>query len=928
MSYERRESKDCYFSATRRKRRTEGNDTNLDEAEEEYLIRNGRKRSRMSIENDVSQPELPLQQSLSPGVSTVSGTAGIRTSEEASASLASPQRRFSTSLGRAQIITSSIESVPAGGTGEAQHLTNSTAAALLNTEVYNGHDALNLLFEAAGQSGDIESNAVGSQAGALQSPSNMGVTPGSHVSTDSGRANGGLEALDEARMMPPPLMGPTSNILPLPNVAAPAEAENPDARDLQIALRAWSKFRFIRAGWLTAREAIAFYTYLAPLTPISPPNFESPATHPTLLADEPILTVTLLTLASRYMILSGPGGVSRSYAIHEKLWTYLRGMIQRMLWGQEQFGGFGGSDDAESQTSSTAPWRGLRKGSLRTLGTVESLMLLTEWHPRALHFPPGDDGEELIIKDDRPDIEGLDIPPIDSDAANTDKSSRRIERWLEPAWRSDRMCWMLLGNALSLSFELGVFDDIDGVQPLGAEMYRPEYDSISYRTRARHDQKLLLIYVTQLAGRLGWTNMVPHHIAKLTFSKPAGQIFDEMKNTTFSEALNGAEQRRLERKNSLTLGESPQETVIYCWMEIATLMKSGNELLFCSRAHTREIIRTGRYVILLEHFRPLLKRWREEFDKLNVPEYMRHILSIEYHYIRVYCNSLALQAVVERCTNNAGNSALTMANAPSSPPDGATSNPRGFANVSQSTLMSLQSGDQEYIHEVVDASRSILKIVVEGLLPNDYLKHAPVRTYFRITFAIGAKEDDVAISLGLIDLAVHALRTCVVDDVHLGIRFADLLETLTKRIRSRFVRMAATSNSGGGPTGGTRSPHPRAPTPQAQTPNLAPWGMASYESGTNPLLGISTESIDPGGSVSIMPPPSFYLTPSAYEGLDAPGGTFLEEGGYIPDWLALPLDPLLNSYGGGVGQTEVGVDVNGVDLLDILLNEMEEGNVI
>jgi hypothetical protein len=55
------------------------------------------------------------------------------------------------------------------------------------------------------------------------------------------------------------------------------------------------------------------------------------------------------------------------------------------------------------------------------------------------------------------------------------------------------------------------------------------------------------------------------------------------------------------------------------------------------------------------------------------------------------------------------------------------------------------------------------------------------------TFALGASRADVEISIGLMDKAVEALRNCVVDDVHLGIRFADLLETLTMRLRSRFI---------------------------------------------------------------------------------------------------------------------------------------------
>jgi hypothetical protein len=33
---------------------------------------------------------------------------------------------------------------------------------------------------------------------------------------------------------------------------------------------------------------------------------------------------------------------------------------------------------------------------------------------------------------------------------------------------------------------------------------------------------------------------------------------------------------------------------------------------------------------------------------------------------------------------------------------------------------------------VIEGCRNVLKVVVDGLLPNEYLKHCPVRTYFRI----------------------------------------------------------------------------------------------------------------------------------------------------------------------------------------------------
>lgn len=37
-----------------------------------------------------------------------------------------------------------------------------------------------------------------------------------------------------------------------------------------------------------------------------------------------------------------------------------------------------------------------------------------------------------------------------------------------------------------------------------------------------------------------------------------------------------------------------------------------------------------------------------------------------------------------------------------------------------------------YIKAVVDASRSLLRHVIDGLVPKNGLKHAPVRTHFRI----------------------------------------------------------------------------------------------------------------------------------------------------------------------------------------------------
>lgn len=76
--------------------------------------------------------------------------------------------------------------------------------------------------------------------------------------------------------------------------------------------------------------------------------------------------VTLLTIASRYMRLPGPGGQTRSYMIHERLWMYLQNMITRMFWGQEQYGN--GFPLLGTRRRGGKP---AEKGGLRALGTIE-----------------------------------------------------------------------------------------------------------------------------------------------------------------------------------------------------------------------------------------------------------------------------------------------------------------------------------------------------------------------------------------------------------------------------------------------------------------------------------------------------------------------------------------------------------------------------
>lgn len=93
---------------------------------------------------------------------------------------------------------------------------------------------------------------------------------------------------------------------------------------------------------------------------------------------------------------------------------------------------------------------------------------------------------------------------------------------------------------------------------------------------------------------------------------------------------------------------------------------------------------------------------------------MYHIMMIEYEHSRVCVNQLALQAVVERCIDN---NAVESESGSAIPPD---------------RLNQWYGDDRENVGAVIDACRNVLKIIVDGLAPGGFLKHAPVRTSFRM----------------------------------------------------------------------------------------------------------------------------------------------------------------------------------------------------
>ncbi|KAF1363861.1 hypothetical protein EJ07DRAFT_162411 [Lizonia empirigonia] len=627
------------------------------------------------------------------------------------------------------------------------------AHSVMRTVVSSGSDALNLLFEAANHRGAIDNpEANGSQA---------------YETPRSGPSNG-YDAGSPFHTFR----------------AQPVQMSTPSPETLKI----WTSCRFVQMGWFSAHEAVTyvdlFFKNCSPLSPILGDFYSHHENHYSLIAMDPFLCVTILMISSRYNILPGVGGASRGYFVHDRLWEQCQRFIMKIMLGQVK----------------------PSKAQSRTIGSIEALLLLSEWHPRALHFPTAADGWdcELMIGANNTTAEGAKL--LEGDTT----SSRWLEDVIEPAKRSDRMSWMLMGSALSMAQELGLFEDNASIDK--DQRSYPKSSSEFLTLRRIRARKLLYVLLEQLSWRLGCTSMIP-------------------------QSLNHALMEKIP-VDSATGAVEQWQSFMSAWVELTKLARSVSDTIYPCAATTKSLLRTGRYIGLLEHFQPLLTSWRKKYlDPCKLKVGLHDMLTIEYQYVRIYTNSVGMQAVVER----------TLAETDTDVPQ------------DDILPMNLEPRDYDFIQEVVDGSCQILQKVVQ-LSESGALRYSPVRIFLRITtssiylikgLSLGSRNQKLQSSLDILDAAIRALRASVLDDMHLASRYATLLELHVARLRDSFV---------------VSSRPPRIPSRPTSAERNGTTGMdfLNNHAGQSALAGLA-------GDVTGMMPDD--------------------------DWLALPFDPAMAPFG-------------------------------
>lgn len=528
------------------------------------------------------------------------------------------------------------------------------------------------------------------------------------------------------------------------------------------------------------------------------------------------------------------------------------------------------------------------RGSIRTLGTIEALLLISEWHPRSLHFPPESDAWDSDIAFGAPDGPTNNRPES--------SSNQWLQDVIEPARRSDQMSWMLLGSAFTLAHELGIFEPEDrGSEPSN----HPNPALLTHnRIRKQRVQQLLYVYINQLASRIGCMSLMPQNLNR-AISKIHGPNSAENKTewTTFMDS----------------------------WMDLTKLTRSVNDMLFPSASFAKQQLHSGRYIGLLDHFRPLLSQWRARH--LDAPTGLStnfvNILHIEYHYVRVYTHSFGMQAVVERVLADAHTNSNSTSSNPNTYSKNSSNTIEPTTNQHTNTEINLDPIDHEFIQEVIDGSCQILKKVIE-LAQADKLRFSPVRIFLRVTsssifllkaLSLGVRHTKLQESLDVLEKSIQALRSNILDDVHLASRYAILLEVHLSRLRRNLVASSSSAvvNKIGAGVGTTVMPSSSSTTRNSTRPS-------------------STQPFFRGGEVSITDTNRIYTShPNSDNVSDdivmahtmpqfSSFATGNENTAAVPmaddnDWLfSLPFDPSMAPFGPSGGQLS-GFDGGTLDFL-------------
>ncbi|BEJ01315.1 hypothetical protein CcaverHIS631_0511720 [Cutaneotrichosporon cavernicola] len=340
----------------------------------------------------------------------------------------------------------------------------------------------------------------------------------------------------------------------------PAKAD--DAGPAGNTFSIWSTWSPIQQGLLTVQDARALFSFfeveMAPLYPLIHPTLFEQHYLDTLVRDEPLLLGTILTIAARYsnVLVDNRGAI-----LHKVICQWVRLQFMRVMDGDS---------------------------ALRSISTVEALLLLSEW------------------------------PMLPMTHQLEDNSEPETEEFLllKPSLRYDAYSWSNIGWAVRLAQELGIHDIATGKSPQSVEPWKTE--------------RMLKTWV--------YCYNADRHISVRLGRNAALQ--QSMTSRWWEDLSDHVHRKNRDGSNDVWTSD------IFMLACIAQLMGTVQDHLYIHKDVTRTLLRTGAWESFLQRLRVEIRYSKNACQtKLNDGTVDSALLRIEFDYLVLYAYSLTLRAL-------------------------------------------------------------------------------------------------------------------------------------------------------------------------------------------------------------------------------------------------------------------------------------------
>lgn len=550
----------------------------------------------------------------------------------------------------------------------------------------------------------------------------------------------------------------------------------------------WSKFEPVRLKLIKRSEARYFLNFFVrqmhSFAPHCSPHLldKSPEALSELVCREPILLGAMLSVASRYAVVNNNVHVTAVDTFHRKI----------SKWTQEKIS------------------RSFFLPASHTIGTIEALLILSEWATLDLHdrraspdasSESEDEEHENNDADDASDGLDDDLQSTTSPAAapgddlrsehegqipraGVSRTQPRLKQSRKPrqgdmreSEKFDDTAWMLTGTALRLAERLDLHNDAT-------------YSGISSRNVAsrRNAERRMRVWMSivhadcHLSVRLGRRISSPGLAAPFTNlvrDRTHPFLLNSDMSTTAGQAGSG-----------FPSGSNRAWIAFRAHSELLQIVFRTCENLYRSKAVTERLLEDEDFVPALKSIRHDLDNWANWTQPRIEPT--RDMTSlrvrVEYHYARLYANGIALDSVKRSLTTLRNHRQYRASEAAEIGSHGRLGKSAVASGAPSYTVSFSTHPAYPFVREALAAAQSLIRILTIEL---ESMMCAPARWFLLLVMAAIFCVKATAVSDSILPLkrcaqslqqVITALEKAAPDGVHLANRYSMYLRQLAKQL--------------------------------------------------------------------------------------------------------------------------------------------------